>query len=213
MSKNDDFLKAVEGLKNVLGPEKSKKASRFFTGLKKIYEDNEESCAQSGPQDSYPLPIAGSNSYDYYLFSDGGCRGNPGPGAWGIVLQDHQGKVVYEGRQSFAHTTNNRMELSGAIRALEKAAELGAKSVYLVSDSKYVLDGLKSWLDGWKRRGWKKADKKPPENLELWQEIDQMREKFDVLDTLWVKGHAGHPQNERCDELVNLALDHDEQLT
>jgi len=207
-----EFLKAINDLKTALGPEKAKKAARFITSIKKVYNSPDKEYSLSTSGSGYPLPKC-NDVFDYYLFSDGGCRGNPGPGAWGVVLQDKEGNLVHEGRHFLSHTTNNRMELTGAIRALEKALELGGRKVLLVSDSKYVLDGLKTWLDGWKRRGWKKADKKEPENLDLWKEVDAVRSKFEKIETQWVKGHAGHPQNERCDELVNLALDQDVQLT
>lgn len=149
------------------------------------------------------------------LFSDGACRGNPGPGAWGMLGQDHQGQLLFEASGVEMLTTNNRMELMGAIESLRALqAVLAERSlapkdveVYLYSDSRYVLDGLNSWLESWKARGWKKADKKPPENLELWQELDELRAFYPSLSMVWVKGHSGHPQNEKCDWLANQALD------
>jgi ribonuclease HI len=151
----------------------------------------------------------------YALFSDGACRGNPGPGAWGMLGQDHQGVVLFEASGVEMSTTNNRMELMGAIEALknlldyflEKKLKAIEMDVYLYSDSRYVLDGLSSWIEGWKARGWKKADKKTPENLELWKELDLLRLKLPKLQMIWVKGHSGHPQNEKCDWLANQALD------
>ena len=108
-------------------------------------------------------------------------------------------------------TTNNRMELEGALQALEaltrEDTKALSKSVFLYSDSKYVVDGIEKWVPGWKKRGWKKADKKEPENLALWQELDTVVGKFKKLRFQWVKGHAGHPQNEYCDQLANQALD------
>ena len=142
------------------------------------------------------------------LFSDGGCRGNPGPGAYAYMLQNAKGEVLAEFSEAAAFTTNNKMELSGVIQGLKFAAtEYGVSTkIFVYTDSKYVVDGIKSWVAGWKKRGWKKADKKEPENLDFWKELDQLNLKMD-LEFHWVKGHAGHPQNERVDELANLAMD------
>lgn len=149
----------------------------------------------------------------YALFTDGACRGNPGPGAWGVLVQDHENKIVLQASGLDTQTTNNRMELMAVIEAAIQLMEhLGEKKwavapIHLFSDSKYVLDGLKSWIPGWKARGWKKADKKPPENLELWQKLDELLGSHKNLHLHWVKGHSGHPQNEHVDQLANLALD------
>ncbi len=159
-----------------------------------------------------PKEISGKSGH-YAVFSDGACRGNPGPGAWGAIGQDCEGQVVFESSGVDVPTTNNRMEMEGAIQGLssilfhaeEKGEEI--QKVILFSDSKYVVDGLKSWIHGWKKRGWKKSDNKPPENVELWQQLDQMTSRFKNIEYQWVKGHAGHPQNERCDQLANEALD------
>jgi ribonuclease HI len=170
------------------------------------------------------LPISESNStggafsltpdlikFDFIAFSDGACRGNPGPGAWGSLVQRVDESVIYEGSGIEVNTTNNRMELQGAIEALKFICSFSefnkSQSVVLVSDSKYVVDGMNQWVVGWKKRGWKKADKKTPENIEQWQELDRLKESFDSLIFQWVKGHAGHPQNEHCDQLANVALD------
>lgn len=163
----------------------------------------------------YPIPSQLlSDSAAIALFSDGACRGNPGVGAWGMLGQNGQGDIIFEDSGFESDTTNNKMELLAAINALEFAKEWlqnersGKKtSVYLFSDSKYVVDGIEKWIFGWKRRGWKKADGKIPENLEFWQRLDQIRAKFERITFLWVKGHAGHPQNERCDQLANIAID------
>jgi ribonuclease HI len=135
------------------------------------------------------------------IFTDGACSGNPGPGGWGAILR-HNG-VEKELSGGEAETTNNRMELMAAISAL-KALKTPCK-VDLYTDSNYVRDGLMKWIHGWKRNGWKTADKKPVKNAELWQALDAERMRHDV--TLhWVKGHAGHPENERADELARLAM-------
>lgn len=149
------------------------------------------------------------------IYSDGGCRGNPGPGAFAFVIQDHGGKVLAEGVEYEGHTTNNKMELSGPIRGLSELKDVLPSNgkdplltkVKVITDSKYVVDGMKSWVAGWKSRGWKKADGKAPENMELWQELDRVRNGFLEVEWMWVKGHGGHPQNEYCDQKANEAMD------
>ncbi len=137
------------------------------------------------------------------IYTDGGARGNPGPGGYGAVVTF--GKHRKELRGAFDHTTNNRMELMAAITALEMLKE--PCKVTLFSDSKYLVDALmKNWLIGWKKRGWVKSDKKPVLNQDLWRRLD--RAIGDHQMTLkWVKGHAGNPMNERCDALVHEAID------
>lgn len=135
-------------------------------------------------------------------FTDGACRGNPGPGGWGAILR-------YQGRDKELHggereTTNNRMELTAAIEALKALNESCRVDVY--TDSVYVRDGITKWLAGWQARGWRTAAKKPVKNQDLWMELADLVEKHDV-HWHWVKGHAGHPGNERADELANHGLD------
>lgn len=135
-------------------------------------------------------------------FTDGACRGNPGPGGWGAILR-------YQGREKELHggereTTNNRMELTAAIEALKALNESCRVDVY--TDSVYVRDGITKWLAGWQARGWRTAAKKPVKNQDLWMELADLVEKHDV-HWHWVKGHAGHPGNERADELANHGLD------
>ncbi|MCO6386094.1 ribonuclease HI [Aliihoeflea sp. 40Bstr573] len=135
------------------------------------------------------------------IFTDGACSGNPGPGGWGAILRF--GGIEKELSGGEAETTNNRMELLAAISALEALKEPVKADLY--TDSNYVRDGLTKWIHGWKKNGWRTADKKPVKNAELWQTLDAARQKHDV--TLhWVKGHAGHPENERADELARLAM-------
>ncbi|HXH74476.1 MAG TPA: ribonuclease H [Bacteriovoracaceae bacterium] len=149
------------------------------------------------------------------VYSDGGCRGNPGPGACAFVIQRHDGKVIGEGVEYEGLTTNNKMELSGALKGLEEVCEILPSlntdplltKVKVMTDSKYVVDGMKTWVQGWKARGWKKADNKVPENLELWQALDKIRNNFMQVEWMWVKGHAGHPQNEYCDRKANELMD------
>ena len=164
----------------------------------------------------FPIPEeVVDRRWGFALFSDGACRGNPGPGAWGVMAQNSVGEVIFEASGMEPDTTNNRMELVGAIEALEKFMEYAEKfslptediSVRLFSDSKYVVDGISSWVPGWKKRGWRKADRKVPENLDLWRKLDAMVSTFSDLRFLWVRGHDGHPQNERCDRLANDVLD------
>lgn len=151
----------------------------------------------------------------YAIFADGACRGNPGPGAWATLIQNAKGEVILKSSGVDVPTTNNKMELEGVIRGLkgliEKWIEEGHSDsispVFIYSDSKYVVEGISSWVPGWKSRGWKKADGKEPENLVLWQELDQLVGRFNRIKFLWVKGHAGHPQNEMCDRMCNQALD------
>ncbi len=135
------------------------------------------------------------------IFSDGACSGNPGPGGWGAVLM--YGKHRKELCGGEALTTNNRMELLGAISALE--ALNGKRHVELYTDSAYVKNGITGWIHGWKRNGWKTADRKSVKNVELWQRLDALANAHHV-DWHWVKGHAGHPENERADELAREGM-------
>ena len=135
-------------------------------------------------------------------FTDGACRGNPGPGGWGAVLR--AGTRVKELHGGELATTNNRMELTAAIEAL--AALKQRCRVMLYTDSTYVRSGITEWLPVWQRRGWKTADRKPVKNQDLWQALAAQADRHDV-EWHWVKGHSGHPENERADELANLGLD------
>lgn len=132
------------------------------------------------------------------IFSDGACSGNPGPGGWGAILRcDGYEKEISGGE---AHTTNNRMELTGVIQALS-ALKYPCK-VRVTTDSRYVVDGItKGWAHGWKKRGWKKSDGKPALNPELWERLLELLAIHDV-EFAWIKGHAGHEENERCDRLA-----------
>lgn len=136
------------------------------------------------------------------IHTDGACKGNPGPGGWGAILQS--GGKTKELRGGERLTTNNRMELTAAIMALEALNR--PCRVDLHTDSKYVMDGITSWIHGWKARGWKTADKKPVKNNDLWKQLDAARARHEVK-WHWVKGHAGHTLNERADTLANLGID------
>ncbi len=135
------------------------------------------------------------------IFTDGACSGNPGPGGWGAILMSGSHRKEISGGE--ANSTNNRMELMAAIASLE--ALKGPSTVDLTTDSVYVRDGITKWIHGWKRNGWKTADKKPVKNVELWQRLDAVVARHKV-NWHWVKGHAGHPENERADELARQGL-------
>jgi len=135
------------------------------------------------------------------IFTDGACSGNPGPGGWGAILRYNGNVKELSGGE--AATTNNRMELLAAISALSALKE--AVEVDLYTDSVYVRDGIRSWIVNWKKNGWKTSDKKPVKNAELWQALDEARRRHKV-SWHWIKGHAGHPENERADELARMAM-------
>ena len=136
------------------------------------------------------------------IFTDGACRGNPGPGGWGVLLRYNGSEKTLKGSE--AETTNNRMELMAAISALEALTQ--PCKVKLTTDSKYVLQGLTEWLPNWKKRNWKTAAKKPVKNVDLWQRLDAATQAHDI-DWHWVKGHSGHAENELADQLANDAVD------
>jgi ribonuclease HI len=201
-----DGQKALRILKNLLTSKEAIKS------LESLEEDlNQQPVSKEEATNPFALSEDLKDNFDYIGFSDGACRGNPGPGAWGALVQSPDENILFEGSGVEVNTTNNKMELQGAIEAIRfiKNHECyeTALSAVLVSDSKYVVDGMNQWVPGWKKRGWKKADKKVPENVELWQELDHLREGMGTVAFQWVKGHAGHPQNEFCDQLANNALD------
>lgn len=136
------------------------------------------------------------------IFTDGACRGNPGPGGWGALLR--YGKVEKSFYGGEPQTTNNRMELMAVIKALEALKK--PCRVELYSDSKYVLGGITEWMENWKKRNWKTANKKPVQNVELWQELDELAARHDIT-WHWVKGHSGHRENEIADQLANQGID------
>lgn len=143
---------------------------------------------------------------DLFAYTDGACSGNPGPGGWGAVLIARDGDTVVKERElkgGEAHTTNNRMELLAAINALETLST--ASTLTVVTDSSYVKDGITKWIYGWKAKGWKKKGGEI-KNIDLWQRLDEARLRHDVTWE-WVKGHAGHPENERADELARAGME------
>ena len=136
------------------------------------------------------------------IYTDGACRGNPGPGGWGVLLKyGTTSKELYGGDAS---TTNNKMELTAAIKALKEIKE--PSEITLYTDSKYVLQGIEEWIHNWKKREWKGANKKPVKNIELWKELDELRDKHNIK-WKWVKGHSGDPGNEIADMLANKGID------
>jgi ribonuclease HI len=137
-----------------------------------------------------------------YAYTDGACRGNPGPGGWGVLLRYHDKEKELFGGE--ADTTNNRMELTAAIQALESLTRPCA--VCVVTDSAYVSKGIVEWLPNWIKRGWKTASKEPVKNVDLWQRLEAARSRHQV-EWQWVKGHAGHRDNERADRLANRGVD------
>lgn len=141
-------------------------------------------------------------SHTIEIFTDGACKGNPGPGGWGVLLRlgEHQ-KTLFGGE---LNTTNNRMELTAAIRGLE-ALKKNAQ-VVLTTDSQYVMKGIREWLPGWKQRGWKTASRQPVKNVDLWQRLDELANQHQV-EWRWVKGHSGHAENDLADELANLGVE------
>jgi ribonuclease HI len=135
------------------------------------------------------------------IYADGACKGNPGPGGWGAIVRvGGADKELCGGERQ---TTNNRMELTAVIRALESLAEPNTVEVY--TDSQYVQKGISEWLPNWRRRGWRTADKKPVKNVDLWQQLERIAAAHRV-SWHWVKGHAGHPENERADALANRGV-------
>ncbi|MFO0872681.1 MAG: ribonuclease HI [Phycisphaerales bacterium] len=133
------------------------------------------------------------------LFTDGACSGNPGPGGWAFILKHPESGKVVEGSGGEARTTNNRMELLSVLSGLRALGKPCA--VELFSDSEYVVKGLGEWMDGWKAKGWKRGRNEPVKNVDLWQELDVLRGRHDLRPS-WVRGHDGHPENERCDRLA-----------
>ena len=135
------------------------------------------------------------------IYTDGACSGNPGPGGWGAILISGKHRKEINGGE--AHTTNNRMEIMAVIAALEALRR--ASDVELWTDSQYVKNGITAWIHSWKRNGWKTADKKPVKNVDLWQRLEAAIERHDVK-WHWVRGHAGHAENERADELARRGI-------
>ncbi|MFT4962157.1 MAG: ribonuclease HI [Paracoccaceae bacterium] len=141
-----------------------------------------------------------------FAYTDGACSGNPGPGGWGVLMQAMDGKTIVKERElcgGEADTTNNRMELLAAINALEALER--STELTIITDSAYVKNGITTWVHSWKRNGWKTAARKPVKNVELWQRLEEAQARHTVKWE-WVKGHAGHPENEKADELARAGM-------
>jgi ribonuclease HI len=143
----------------------------------------------------------GAAEHVVVIYADGACKGNPGPGGWGVLLRSGGREQEMFGGE--AQTTNNRMELCAVIEGLMSLENRSRVRVY--TDSQYVQKGISEWIHSWKRRGWLTADKKPVKNVDLWQKLDKVAREHEV-EWHWVKGHAGHPGNERADELANRGI-------
>ncbi|MDC7249911.1 MAG: ribonuclease HI [Sphaerochaetaceae bacterium] len=139
------------------------------------------------------------------IYTDGGCKGNPGVGAWAFVMYRND-QLITEQSSGVVYTTNNQMELTAVIVALRSCLKVNPKKIIVNTDSQYVKNGITTWVHNWKKNGWKTANKKPVKNKELWVELDQLNSKLNVTYQ-WVKGHAGIDLNERCDTLVNIEMD------
>lgn len=141
---------------------------------------------------------------EVHLFTDGACSGNPGPGGWACILRHPDTGKEKELAGGESETTNNRMELMAVIEGLRSLKQ--PSRVELYSDSQYVVKGLKEWMDGWKKKGWKRGRNQPVLNVELWKILDELREVHNI-NSHWVRGHSDHPENERCDELAVAQID------
>ena len=155
---------------------------------------------------SWPLGCVSPPMAELFAYTDGACSGNPGPGGWGVLMRAVQDGTIIKERElqgGEADTTNNRMELLAAIHALEVLER--PSTLTIVTDSAYVKNGVTGWIHGWKRNGWRTSNKKPVKNVELWQRLDEAQARHTVTWE-WVKGHAGHPENERADELARAGM-------
>ena len=137
-----------------------------------------------------------------YIYTDGACKGNPGPGGWGALLKYNDTEKEFFGGEK--QTTNNRMEMTAAIEALSRLKR--RCDVVLTTDSQYLRKGITEWIANWKKKGWKTASKKPVKNADLWQQLDELTQLHDITWN-WVKGHSGHDENERADQLANKGID------
>jgi len=162
----------------------------------------------------FPLPQEVKLKDAIALFTDGACRGNPGPGAWGCFAQDFQENIIFEASSFEKITTNNKMELTAVIAGLKQILNWRLDNlpreiikVHVYSDSKYVIDGINQWVPGWLKNNWRKSDNKAPENLDLWKELyEQSRFPGMHIQFHWVRGHNGHPQNEYCDQMCQEVM-------
>jgi len=199
--------KKIKELGAVLTSEKSIEALNILKKECSLLEIEDEVSTKNQNSD-FLIPKELKQDTDLAVFTDGACRGNPGPGSFAYLVQGFTGNILSKNAIAEKYTTNNKMELKAAIEGLRQAKMIKTHTgtIHLYTDSKYVVDGITKWVQGWKKRGWKKADNKPPENLDIWQALDQEVDKC-LVEFHWVKGHAGHPQNEYVDQLANIVLD------
>lgn len=211
------LLKSLNEIeKNLNNDSLSVAFSQIRAEIENLADTSSKSPQLSKEEFIIPSAVKGVEN-QFIIYSDGACRGNPGPGSYGVIVQDSNEEILFEASEVFEETTNNRMEMLGVINGFkllgqsinEKGLSITQIKVLVVTDSKYVIDGVTKWMEGWKKAGWKRSNKKPPENVDLWQTMDKYKEKIGSLDFEWVKGHAGHPQNEYCDQLANKALDNE----
>jgi ribonuclease HI len=215
--KRSEAIKFLNKLKQEFnGNNDAQDAIDKLLALSESLSENSGNSKKSLDENNLEIPVELKNVDEgFALFSDGACRGNPGPGAYALIVQNKLGEIILKSSGVEMPTTNNKMELQGVIagllglydKFLEDGHSQGHVPLFVYSDSKYVVDGITSWVPGWKNRGWKKADNKDPENLIQWQELDRLKNCFENIKFIWVKGHAGHPQNEFCDRMCNQALD------
>lgn len=145
------------------------------------------------------------NMEELIIYTDGGCKGNPGVGAWAFVITAN-GEIITEQSSGVEYTTNNQMELKAVIVALRTCLQVKPDKIVINTDSQYVKNGITTWVHNWKKNGWRTANKKPVKNKELWVELDSLNSQLNVTYN-WVKGHSGVELNERCDTLVNIEMD------
>lgn len=191
----EKLLNKLEKLKNALqqaSPDNDL-VRELEADLDRLLEKLDDPGNSSGSVDNNPILI----------WSDGACTGNPGPGGWGTIVEINGRQYELSGGSK--RSTNNIMELTGALEGIKKTPD--GSTIILTSDSQYLVKGMTSWLKSWKQKGWKKADGKPVMNKDLWVELDHESRKREIT-WIWVKGHAGHPENERCDELARKAISH-----
>jgi ribonuclease HI len=188
---------------------KSEKAQNALSVLLQELDSYEDPKSPEVSNSDLPLPVeVSSKTNAYALYTDGACRGNPGPGSYAFIVQNYEGIIVGQGAEAVTLTTNNKMEMSAIVNGLKfLSGEVSPMNeIFVYTDSKYVVDGMRSWRHNWKKKGWKKADNKAPENVDLWKELDRLS-NICPMSFNWIKGHAGHPQNEHVDKMANVVLD------
>lgn len=211
--KNSEWIKTLDEIEQAFQNARVHHSIKFLKAIINGEEVEEGKKNVISNPEEMPVPSQITEKHHVALFADGACVGNPGPGAWAAFAQDHAGKLIFESNSFDGKTTNNRMELQGVINGLLNLKEhfdnkKGSCEVFIYSDSRYVVDGATQWLTSWKKNGWKKSDQKVPENVEYWQQLDNLivDNCFIFVHFYWVKGHAGHPQNEYCDSLCQRLL-------